>query len=217
MIRVGVIHVDRHIKVHAANRVDMKAFVSLIDAIGGVDFYIPVDMNYTDPYQNLSIQYSQGMHHLSGQQALEVVRFRSGYRSGDIGRIETRQDFLKTAAEQILEKKSSLNVASLAGVFRSDVKTDMSLSDLIWFGRAFLKMDAENVNFHMLPGNAGDSVGGSSYVSIYVDEWLELINGVLNPFSDDITPGDVSILTRGADRKLYVTDGNWRGDPSWGR
>ena len=35
--------------------VDMNAFVRLVDAIGGVRFNIPVDMDYDDPYQNLSI------------------------------------------------------------------------------------------------------------------------------------------------------------------
>ena len=197
-------------------RVDMKAFVSLIDAIGGVDFDVPVDMNYNDPYQDLSIHYTKGTHHLSGQQALEVLRFRSGYSSGDIGRIATQQSFLKSAAQQILEKRNSLNITTLAGVAINDVKTDMKLSDMIWFGRQFMRLDAENVSFHVLPGNTGDSVGGQSYVTIYVDEWLELVNGTLSPFYDDITPDGVSILTRGANKKMYVTDGNWRGDSNWG-
>jgi len=197
-------------------RVDMKAFVSLIDAIGGVDFDVPVDMNYNDPYQGLSIHYTKGTHHLSGQQSLEVLRFRSGYSSGDIGRIATQQSFLKSAAQQILEKRNSLNITTLAGVAISDVKTDMKLSDMIWFGRQFMRLDAENVSFHILPGNTGDSVGGQSYVTIYVDEWLELVNGTFSPFYDDIAPSGVSILTRGANKKMYVTDGNWRGDSNWG-
>ena len=197
-------------------RVDMKAFVSLVDAIDGVEFYVPVDMNYTDAYADLTIKYTKGTHHLSGQQALEVLRFRSGYSMGDIGRIGTQQDFLKSAAEQILEKRSSISITTLAKVFLNDVKTDMKLSDLIWFGREFMKLDAENLNFHMLPGNTGDSVGRQSYVTIYVDEWLDMVNSILSPFYDEITAKDVSILTRGSDKKMYVTDGNWRADPGWG-
>lgn len=54
--------------------VDLKAFEALVDAVGGVDFYIPVDMNYEDPYQNLSIHFSKGMRHLTGAEALKVVR-----------------------------------------------------------------------------------------------------------------------------------------------
>ncbi len=65
--------------------VNLKGFQALVDTIGGVDFYIPVDMHYEDPYQNLSIHFSKGMRHLSGEEALKVVRCRSAYASQDIG------------------------------------------------------------------------------------------------------------------------------------
>ena len=196
--------------------VNLQAFVSLIDAIDGVDFYVPVNMNYDDRAGGLSIHYSEGTHHLSGQQAVEVMRYRAGYSSGDIGRIGTQQSFLKSAAQQILEKKGSLSVIDLARIFLSNVKTDLKLDDLIWFGYEFMKLDADDIGFHMLPGNFSDSFRGNSYVSIYVDEWLEIVNNILNPFDCEIKAGDVSILTRGPDKRLYVTDGNRQGDASWG-
>jgi len=196
--------------------VNMKAFVSLVDAIGGVDFHVPVNMNYDDAAGGLSIHYTEGLHHLSGQQALEVLRFRSGYRSGDIGRIGTQQSFLKSVMEQIFENKGSLDVIELAGVLINNVETNLRQSDLIWLGKEFMKLSTDDISFHMMPGNASDSVSSQSYVSIYVDEWLDLVNEKLNPFYNDVATNDVSILTRGADKKLYVTDGNRQGDPSWG-
>ena len=195
--------------------VDMKAVVALINAIEGVDYNVPVNMNYDDVQAGLSIHFSQGPQHLNGQQALELLRFRR-YADADIGRIGTQQDFLMTAAQQILAKKSSLDVIELAKIFLDYVKTDIALSDLIWFGREFLKLDTDDIRFGILPGNYWDSVYGDSYVSIYVDEWLELVNSRLNPYSVDITPEDVSILTRGADGRLYVTDGNRHGSQDWG-
>ena len=56
--------------------VDLDGFIALVDAIGGVDFYIPVNMDYDDPLQGLSIHYQKGQRHLNGRQAMEVVRFR---------------------------------------------------------------------------------------------------------------------------------------------
>ena len=68
--------------------VNIRAFKALVDAVGGIDFYVPCDMDYDDstPGQELYIHYKEGMQHLNGQQALEVVRFRhnndgSGYTS----------------------------------------------------------------------------------------------------------------------------------------
>ena len=78
--------------------VNLKGFTALVDAIGGVDFDVPINMDYDDPIQNLSIHFKKGVQHLSGADALRVVRFRhnndgSGYGSEDLGRMATQQKF----------------------------------------------------------------------------------------------------------------------------
>ena len=196
--------------------VNLRAFVTLVNAVDGVDFFVPVSMNYDDYDQNLHIHYNRGMQHLYGQQALEVVRFRNTYGGADITRISVQQNFLTAAVQQILEKRDSLDVFDLATVFIRDVKTNIPFETLVWFGVHFLKMNAENITFETAPGNYIDYVGIESYVTLYVDEWLELVNRKLSTLNADITDTDVSILTRGADRRLYVTDGDRQGDPSWG-
>jgi LCP family protein required for cell wall assembly len=196
--------------------VDLKAFAALVDAVDGVDFEVPVSMNYDDPAQNLSIHISKGMHHLNGKDAVGVMRFRSGYASADIGRIGTQQKFLVSAASQILAKKSSISIKSIVEIFLKYVKTDLTSFNLVWLADEFFKLDAENIIFDMIPGNTTDSVGGQSYVTIYVNEWLEMLNGKLNPFDHEITAEELSIYTRGSNRQLYVTDGVYAGKQSWG-
>ena len=86
--------------------VNLKGFIALIDQIGGVEFDVPCDMDYDDPYQDLHIHFKAGLQHLNGQQAMEVVRFRhnndnTGYGGRqDLGRIGTQQAFLKTVAQK---------------------------------------------------------------------------------------------------------------------
>jgi LCP family protein required for cell wall assembly len=196
--------------------VDMKAFKALIDAVGGVDYNVPVNMSYDDPAQNLSIHYTKGMHHLNGQQALEVVRFRR-FADADIGRIRTQQDFLMTAAKQILASKNSIKVTDLAKIFIQYVKTDLTLQNIIWLASELYKLDSENITFTTLPGNYIDGFNGDSYVTIYVDEWLEVINTKLNPFLEPIKAEELSILTRNSSNALYVTDGHYEGRQSWGQ
>ena len=53
--------------------VDTRIFVELVDAVGGVDFNVPVRMSYDDPLQDLHIHFEPGMQHLTGKQALQVV------------------------------------------------------------------------------------------------------------------------------------------------
>ena len=54
-------------------KVNIKGFITLVDYLGGIDFYVPCNMDYDDPFQNLSIHYKEGQRKLSGQQAMEVA------------------------------------------------------------------------------------------------------------------------------------------------
>ena len=196
--------------------VDLEACVKLVDAIGGVYYDVPENMKYSDPAQDLYIDISKGPQMINGKDAVKILRFR-GYASADIGRISTQQDFLKTAAQQIMENKSKLNISTLADVFLNYVDTDLTYGNIIWFAQEFFKMDMENITFHTLPGNYGDSVNGNSYVSIYVNEWLTMINELLNPYDDAVKVSELNILTRDRNTgKIYPTNGHYAGSASWG-
>jgi len=196
--------------------VNMRAFRTLIDAVGGVDFYIPVNMNYTDSHQNLRINYRRGMHTgLTGQQALEILRYRS-FANADIGRIAVQQQFLTSAVEQILEKRDSISIWSLAGIALEHVRTNLSLNELAWLGLRFLELEPENIRFDMIPAFTNEFVHNRGYVVIDVEAWLPMLNERLSPFFEDKTAEDLSILTWGSDRRLIATDGNQAGNRSWG-
>ena len=176
--------------------VNLKGFIALVDQIGGVDFEVPVDMDYDDPYQNLHIHYSKGMQHLNGQQAMEVVRWRknndgTGYATADIGRIDTQQAFLKVVAQQLLKID---NVPAMAKVFFKYVKTDLTTGNLVWLGTEALSMGMDAVSFHTLPG---DGTGYYRKESVYVvdpEATLALVNEYLNPYREPVTIKDMDIL-----------------------
>lgn len=170
--------------------VDLKAFQALVDTIGGVDFYIPVDMHYEDPYQNLSIHFSKGMRHLSGEEALKVVRCRSAYASQDIGRMQTQQDFLKAVAKQLMTPEIALKLPDLCGIFINYVETDLNAGNLAWLGGEVLNMGMDNIGFATLPGEWHDP-----YIYLDQEEVLAMVNQYLNPYTEDRTAEDLNILT----------------------
>jgi LCP family protein required for cell wall assembly len=204
------IHIDFYVQV------DLDAFATLVDAIDGVNFDVPKDMDYEDPSQDLYIHLDAGPQHLDGEKALQLVRCRNAYANADIGRVETQQAFLKAAAEQILANQKKLDITELANIFMNDVTTDLDLGEVVWLGKEFFKMDAVNITFDMIPANYYDTVNKTSYCTINVNDWLQLLNAKINPFKDEIRAEDVSILTRDESGALYVTNGVWAGKKSWG-
>ena len=173
--------------------VDLRGFEALVDAIGGVDFTVPVDMDYDDPVQDLHIHFTKGAQHLSGADALKVVRFRhnndgTGYGSEDLGRMQTQQNFLKAVAKQTLTVSNLTKVDSFVKIFQQYVETDLSLGNLAWLGREAITIGAENIDFSTLPGN-----WKSPYIYLDREETLALVNQYLNPYVEDRTAADLHI------------------------
>ena len=79
---------------------DLGDLVTAVDLLGGLDFEVPFAMHYDDPGQNLHIHLEPGQQHLSGEQVMGLLRYRSGYPTGDLGRIEMQQSFLRACLEQ---------------------------------------------------------------------------------------------------------------------
>ena len=174
--------------------VNLQGFTALVDAIGGVDFEVPINMDYDDPIQGLSIHFKKGMQHLSGADALRVVRFRhnndgTGYGSEDLGRMQTQQKFLKAVAKKMLSFENLIsNPRKYAEIFGQYVDTDLSVTDLAWFGMQVLGMGVDKIDFSTLPNEW-------KYPYIYLDptETLTLVNTYLNPYVEDRTAEDLHL------------------------
>ena len=173
--------------------VDLQGFEALVDAIGGVDFYIPIDMDYDDPYQDLSIHFTKGMRRLYGADAMKVVRFRhnndgTGYGSEDIGRMQTQQNFLKAIAKQTLTLSNVDKLDSFVKIFQKYVETDLSLGNLLWLGKEAIEIGTDSIDFSTLPGD-----WKSPYIYLDQEETLALVNQYLNPYVEDRVPEDLNI------------------------
>lgn len=147
--------------------VDTSAFRKIIDLLGGVDFYIPVDMNYDDPLQNLHIHLKKGQQHLNGAKAEQFMRFRHPnsfnskelkkyYDGSDLKRIEAQQSFLK---ELIRQKANILYLPKLNNVIDvvyENLETNITLSEIAKLVKSVRNFNANNVNMLTLPGTTAD-------------------------------------------------------------
>ena len=191
--------------------INMRAFINLVDAVGGIDFNVPVGMSWRDPEGGFTFNLSRGQQRVNGNNALGLMRFR-GYGDGDITRISVQQDFMLAAMTQMLAGVNAGNITTFMDIFLNHVNTNLQMTHLAWLGREFLNMNTEDINFTTMPGRF-DSMARGFYITLYLDEWLEIVNDKLSPLHTEVTAEDVSILTRGPDGALFVTDGNWQGTP----
>ena len=96
-------------------------------------------------------------------------------------------------ASQMLTVGNIPNLSKALEIFEEYVTTDLSVNNLAFFVREFLKLDPENISFSMVPGE-GIGIRSGSYYEIDVVAWTEMINARLNPFTVEIGLHNLDIL-----------------------
>ena len=196
--------------------IEWEAVGELVEALGGVEFDVPRDMNYDDPYQDLHIHLEKGLQVLNGEEAMGVIRYRHdnkradgvmpGYADGDLGRTKTQQAFLKACAKQALKLENVGKVREFVRIFMDHVETDLPLNNLLWFATQAMGMDADTIQSCTMP-NTAKTVHSLSYVFPNGEEIVTIVNEQFNPYLRDITADDLQIIVLNKDGSAYVTNG----------
>lgn len=197
----------------------------IVNAMGGVWFDVPRDMNYDDPTQDLHIHQKKGYRLLDGDDAMQVIRYRHdndtryGYPDADLGRIRTQQAFLTAMIEQLLQWKNVTRLYQFITVFQNNVETDMPFQTVLWFAqKAAGGLSVSDISFVTMP-NTGVMVyspsisrqigrnNWQSYVVPNARSLLELVNNDLSPFVEKFTMSDLDIMSKNADGSLSSSTG----------
>lgn len=141
--------------------IDTYGVIDMVDLIGGVEYDVPIDMNYTDITQNLYIDLKAGKQLLNGDKAEQLLRFRhnedgssypSEYGDNDIGRMKTQREFVKAALEQTLKAKNITKINQIIETVFENIQTNMELNDVIDYVPYTVNFDLNNLKTGTLPG-----------------------------------------------------------------
>ena len=160
-----VSHVEKLTGIEINHYVVVKtsALVQIVDAIGGVEFDVPIDMDYDDPTQNLHIHLKAGMQLIDGAKAEQLLRFRhnndgssypTSYGDNDYGRMRTQREFIKATAAQIIKWDNLTKIKDIISAIFDNLETDMSLTKMIGYIPSILKFDMANLQMQQLPGQS---------------------------------------------------------------
>lgn len=147
------------IKTNGHISTNFVGFANIIDLIGGVEHTVERRMFYPDEGINLQ----PGKQRLNGADALAYVRFRSDAR-GDLGRMERQQKFLMVTADQLLSAGNIIKIPSLVKEVNNNVKTDITVRDMVSLANLLRTVKAENITSQTMPGEAVWIREGSYYV-----------------------------------------------------
>lgn len=172
--------------------VDLSVFEQLVDLMGGITFDVPVDMHYSDPTQGLNIDLQAGTQHLNGEQAMQVVRFRSGYATADLGRIEVQRSLVSAALRQWVSPKGMLHLSKAVKLVLEHTNTNLTKANLLWLAESFLLCGRSDIASATLPGYAANFTSGSYYV-LDAGGVADIVNRYLNPYEKEVQAAELYI------------------------
>lgn len=207
--RVEDISIMLGIPIDGYIQVNIKGFITLVDYLNGIDFYVPCNMNYDDPTpgQDLHIHFKKGMQHLNGKQAMEVARFRKNNKDengkvtgyNDTGRTDTQQKLLIALAKKVLAWDNITKINGFVEIFNKNVSTDLTLNELLYFAGQAMDLDPSSaIETATLEGNGFGKYRNNikTYTYCYEldpEKTVETVNRLINPYDRDLTLKDMNI------------------------
>lgn len=158
------------IPIHDYVKFNFTAVEDVVDALGGIEFDVPQDMDYEDPYQDLYIHLKKGEQKLDGKQTLQLMRFRR-YPMGDLQRISVQQDVIKAIVKQKAKLRYVFKTGSVYKAAKKNMTTTISGADVTKLAFGLLGTKTEDVKTFECPYHFSPS---GTYVIINSDELSEI-------------------------------------------
>lgn len=136
--------------------VNMEGLKALVDAIGGVDYDVDVEIRLNGR------RLETGFQHLSGQQVLDYCRARKGI-STDVGRNDRQQRMLFAIFGQMQDRGTLAAVPRIYNAVRDDVYTNLSMPQIAALAAFGLELGADNLQRTTLEGAYVHNVYNASY------------------------------------------------------
>lgn len=140
-----------NLRVDHYGAVDMSTFVKIVDAVGGIDIYLPYDVDgrpIDDKTEDMGY-FTAGQHHFNGDEALRFSRIRKKYN--DFTRMDHQNMVICALKEKINSPTILPKIPKIIASFQNAVLTDLSLEQLTQLACLVPKLSRENLLFGSLP------------------------------------------------------------------
>lgn len=153
--------------------VDMDGLKEVIDALGGIEVDVPIDINDPDAGGHLSA----GSQTLTGEQALILCRSRHAYDSygdGDAYRAADQRLVLQAIAKKLLSS-DPVTIANTVTKLSDYVQTDMSVTDIAGLAQSMQGLDTENNLYTASMPTESVYENKTWYEEIVTDAWKAMM------------------------------------------
>lgn len=154
-------------------KTDFEGFEHFIDTLGGLDVYLEQPVKLTYGHKT----FPAGDNHLSGAEALDLVRERKSLPGGDTSRQANQAMVLKEIVRTVIKPQNIKRLPSLISQVREDIlDTNLSDNDMISLAWMVQEVKEDGFQYVQLPGYNGRAMDPLVKSELYywmpdMDEW----------------------------------------------
>ena len=148
----------------------LEMLVQLVDTFGGIELYVPREMDYKGSHLD------QGYQTLNGDACEFLLRTRHIYPNGDIGRLNMQRQFYAALFRRLKSIGNIWDVARLTPAVLNYMETSLSASQLASFAVSMLKIDSSKIMICQMPIKMAGKYNGQAVVYPARQEDADLLN-----------------------------------------
>jgi LCP family protein required for cell wall assembly len=128
--------------------VNMHTFESIVDAVGGLDIYLPYEISVKSKNNPKGFAIPEGQHHIDGETALWIARIR---QYSTFSRAENQNIVMCALRKKLLSPAIVPAIPKLVRDFRRNVQTDLSPEQINQLACLAQQMNGTDVVFASFP------------------------------------------------------------------
>ena len=148
----------------------LEMLVQLVDSFGGIELYVPQEMDYKGSHLD------QGYQTLNGDACEFLLRTRHVYNNGDIGRLNMQRQFYSALFRRLKSIGNIWDVAKLTPAVLNYMETSLSASKLVSFAVSMLKIDSSKIMICQMPVKMAGKYNGEAVVYPARQEDADILN-----------------------------------------
>ena len=201
-------------------KVDFDVFKEVVDAVGGIDLYVPETINdplypkgETSLYETFYI--AQGQQHLDGETALKYARSR--HTTSDFSRSQRQQSLIFAIKEKVSREGKISDIGMLEDIYnavKTKVEMNIGVRELITLAEMGAKIDRTKMGNYMIhddPSKCGGflytpekSLYGGAFVFVPAGNNFDGIRKMANIVLYNSQVKDVKIQVLNGTKKLFL-------------
>ncbi len=151
--------------------INIENFITVIDELGGLQYYVETDMYFVDEEAGLHINLRKGTQKLDGKNALDMLRYCE-YSDGDVSRRRCAVSFLKEFFKKIFAPANYADAQILYRKFSGYFETNFTADDLVGQVDLIFAYPKMTLRDYTYPGTTVGS-GENAYFSPNTAEAIE--------------------------------------------